>query len=112
MYKDGDPIHFELFTGERTDTALLQFIREQMSVYKFSHDVARSNSKAQFDTKHGALSAGADLYSAMMFPEAAKTFCSSNPSCSSTTVAPPVNLELSGPSVMAVLPALSKSTVT
>ena len=85
MYKDGDGKNFELFTGERTDTALLQFIREQMSVYKFSHDVARSNSKAQFDTKHGALSAGADLYSAMMFPEAAKTFCSSNPSCSGFT---------------------------
>ena len=38
MYKDGDPVHFELFTGERTDTALLKFIQEQMATYKVCHN--------------------------------------------------------------------------
>ena len=85
MYKDGDASKFELFTGERTDGALLGFIKEQMALYKTSHDVARSGAKAQFDIKRGALSAGSDLYSAKMLPEAAKTYCGANPSCAGFT---------------------------
>ena len=85
MYKDGDPDHFELFTGERTDTALLNFIREQMALYKVSHAVARKEASAQYTVKHGALSAGSDLYRAKMSTEAAQTYCGSNPSCAGFT---------------------------
>ena len=47
MYKDGEAGHFELFTGERTDTALLAFIREQMALYRVSHHVARKEASAR-----------------------------------------------------------------
>ena len=34
MYKDGDPINFELFTGQRTVDDVLKFIQQQMLLYK------------------------------------------------------------------------------
>jgi thiol-disulfide isomerase/thioredoxin len=85
MYKDGDPAHFELFTGERTDTALLSFIKEQMSLYKTSHAVARREANAQYEVKRGALSAGSDLYRARMSAEAAQTYCGTNLVCAGFT---------------------------
>ena len=85
MYKDGDPTHFELFTGERTDTALLNFIREQMALYKVSHAVARREANAQYEVKRGALSAGSDLYRARMSAEAAQVYCGTNLACSGFT---------------------------
>jgi len=85
MYKDGDPVHFELFTGERTDTALLHFVQEQMRLYRVSHHVARKEASAQYVVKHGALSAGSDLYRARMSTDAAQTYCGSNPSCAGFT---------------------------
>ena len=85
MYKDGDASHFELYTGERTDVALMGFIKEQMALYKVSHTVARKEASAQFVVKHGALSAGSDLYRARMSTEAAQTYCGSNPTCAGFT---------------------------
>jgi hypothetical protein len=85
MYKDGDAEHFELFTGERTDKALLGFIQEQMSLYKVSHHVARKEANGKFSVKHGALSAGSDLYRARMSAEAAQTYCGTNDACSGFT---------------------------
>ena len=85
MYKDGDPNHFELFTGERTDTALIHFIQEHMALYKKSHVVARAEASAQYNIKHGALSAGSDLYRARMTAEKAQTYCGSNLGCAPRT---------------------------
>ena len=65
--------------------ALLNFIKEQMALYKVSHTVARKEASAQYMVKHGALSAGSDLYRARMTTEAAQTYCGSNPSCSGFT---------------------------
>ena len=85
MYKDGDPVHFELFTGARTVPALIGFIQQQMDMYKVSHSVARKANEARFVVKHGALSAGSDLYRARMDTEAAQTYCGNNPGCAGFT---------------------------
>ena len=63
----------------------MKFIKEQMSLYKVSHAVARKEASAQYVVKHGALSAGSDLYRARMNTEAAQTYCGSNPSCAGFT---------------------------
>ena len=85
MYKDGDPAHFELFTGERTDKALLHFVQEQMALYRKSHAVARKEANAQYDVRRGALSAGSDLYRARMTSEAAQVYCGTNLQCAGFT---------------------------
>lgn len=56
-----------------------------MALYKVSHAVARKESSAQYTVKHGALSAGSDLYRARMSTEAAQTYCGTNAACSGFT---------------------------
>jgi len=85
MYKNGDPVNFELFTGARSVEALLGFIKEQMDLFTMSHAVAHKAGAAKFSVKHGALSAGSDLYRARMTREAAETYCGTNPACSGFT---------------------------
>ena len=84
MYKDGDPVNFELFTGARTVPTLIQFIQTQMDQYKLSHRVAHKEGEARFMIKHGALAAGSDLYRARMDAEAAQTYASAAPLRSSS----------------------------
>jgi thioredoxin-like negative regulator of GroEL len=85
MYKDGDPSHFELYTGARTEDALIGFIQQQMDTYKLSHRVAKKKSSANFVIKHGALAAGSDLYQAKMDKDAAQTYCGQNLDCAGFT---------------------------
>ncbi len=54
MYKDGDPVNFELFTGARTVPSVIGFIQDQMDLYKVSHRVKHKEGEARFVVKHGA----------------------------------------------------------
>uniref|UniRef100_A0A7S2GNX8 Thioredoxin domain-containing protein n=1 Tax=Haptolina brevifila TaxID=156173 RepID=A0A7S2GNX8_9EUKA len=85
MYKDGDPVNFELYTGARTVGALLSFIQQQMDQYNKAHHIVRKTNAARFEIKHGALSAGSDLYRARMTAEDAETYCGTNDQCSGFT---------------------------
>lgn len=42
MYKDGDPVNFELFTGQRVVDDLLKFIQQQMLLYKSKYSPHRA----------------------------------------------------------------------
>lgn len=88
MYKDGDPTNFELFTGARTREAILGFVQAQMDLYKKSHVVASADAAAKFVVKHGALSAGSDLYRARLDAAAAQTYCGANAKCAGFTWQP------------------------
>ena len=85
MYKDGDPVNFELFTGVRTVPAVIGFIQQQMDQYKVSHRVKHKEGQARFVVKHGALSAGSDLYRARMDAEEAQVYCGTNFACAGFT---------------------------
>jgi len=85
MYKDGDPVNFELFTGDRTIGVLLDFIKQQMDAYKKSHVVVQKESAATFSVRHGALTTGNDLYRAAMSEAQAQVYCGSNEACSGFT---------------------------
>jgi len=89
MYKDGDPVSFELFTGQRTVPDLLAFVQQQMTAYKKSHTVLRKQHIARFDVVRGALTGGTELYRAKMEVASAQTFCGSNPACVGFTWAEP-----------------------
>ena len=69
---NADPTHFELFTGQRTVKDILEFIQNQMSAYGKTHAVVKAQGAAHFNVKHGALTAGYDLYHARMDVEAAQ----------------------------------------
>ena len=56
-----------------------------MDLFTMSHAVAHKAGAAKFSVKHGALSAGSDLYRARMTREAAETYCGTNPACSGFT---------------------------
>jgi len=56
-----------------------------MDQYKQSHHIVRKVSAARFEIKHGALSAGSDLYRAKMSAEDAETYCGTNEKCSGFT---------------------------
>jgi len=85
MYKDGDAVNFDLFTGARTVPAILGFIQQQMDLYKVAHRVAHKEGEARFVIKHGALAAGSDLYRARLDAEAAQTYCGTNLACAGFT---------------------------
>lgn len=85
MHKDGDPVNFELFTGARTREAIIGFIQQQMDLYKKSHTVHKQDGAAKWAVKHGALSAGSDLYRARLDVVAAQTYCGTNPRCAGFT---------------------------
>jgi len=85
MYRDGDPVNFELFTGARTVPSVIGFIQQQMDLYKVSHRVAHKEGEARFVIKHCALSSGSDLYRARLDAEAAQTYCGSNLACAGFT---------------------------
>ena len=56
-----------------------------MDQYKVSHAAKKRINAASFQVKHGALSAGSDLYRARMGADEAQTYCGSNPECSGFT---------------------------
>jgi len=85
MYKDGDPVNFELFTGSRTIEDLLGFIKQQMATYQKSHIVVQKEGAARFAVRHGALTAGNDLYRAAMTEQQAQVYCGKNEACSGFT---------------------------
>uniref|UniRef100_A0A7S3ES13 Thioredoxin domain-containing protein n=1 Tax=Haptolina ericina TaxID=156174 RepID=A0A7S3ES13_9EUKA len=85
MYKDGDPVNFELFTGSRTIEDLLSFIKQQMDTYQKSHIVVQKEGAARFAVRHGALTAGNDLYRASMTEQQAQVYCGKNEACSGFT---------------------------
>ena len=84
MYKDGNPTAWAQFTGERTETALLKFISEQMENYKHDHATQRIHHNAKFDQVAGAL-IGDELYRAKMTILSAHTFCGQNAKCTGFT---------------------------
>jgi hypothetical protein len=50
-----------------------------------AHHIQKRESTPRFSTKHGALSAGSDLYRARMSIHAAQTYCGANLGCSGFT---------------------------
>ena len=85
MYKDGNDVDFEAFTGSRTKEDILAFMQKQMDAYKKSHHVIRKDLAARFAVSHGALTAGNDLYRANMHVNEAATYCGSNERCAGFT---------------------------
>ena len=95
MYKDADPVNFELFTGARTTEAILGFVQLQMSNYRKSHKVLRKHDSARFEVKHGSLTGGTDLYKATMSVQAASSYCGNNVNCLGFTWEEPQNKDAS-----------------
>jgi len=89
MYKDGDPVAFELFAGQRTVPEILAFVQQQMTAYRKSHDVMRKQEAARYDVVRGAITVGDDLYRSQMEVASAQTFCGNNPNCMGFTWAQP-----------------------
>lgn len=85
MFKDGNDVDFEAFSGSRTVHDLLEFVQKQMDAYKKSHHVIRKDLAARFSVSHGALTAGNDLYRAKMHVNEAATYCGSNEQCAGFT---------------------------
>jgi thiol-disulfide isomerase/thioredoxin len=85
MYKDGNDVEFEAFSGSRTAKDILGFVQTQMDTYKKSHHVIRKDHSARFTVSHGALTAGNDLYRAKMHVNEAATYCGNNEQCAGFT---------------------------
>jgi len=85
MFKDGNDVEFEAFSGSRTVHDIIEFIQKQMDAYKKSHHVIRKDLAARFTVSHGALTAGNDLYRAKMSVNEAATYCGSNKDCADFT---------------------------
>jgi len=85
MFKDGNDVDFEAFSGSRTVSDILGFVQKQMDGYKKSHHVLRTEHAARFTVSHGALTLGNDLYRAKMSVNEAATYCGNNEQCAGFT---------------------------